>query len=463
MFTKYNIFFWILHVLISVASIASPQFIIVWYGTTLFLSIWVLLRKKNISLNLTVFLLYFSGMEMAIKLQNVGLPHEVIKYTCIMLMFLAIIKDKTKTLKIWPIVFILLLLLSIPFGFGEVEAERYRQLISANLSGPFLLLLGLFYYFRVHIFDKDSISNILLSFILPSLVTTILLFVVTPDVKTISFSTNANFSASGYGPNQMSSSLGIAASFIVFSLLYNFKITPSKLISFFLIGIISYRIILTFSRGGLFTLILLSIAIIFIYLKNSELKIKKRMWIISLFTFSLTLGGMYLYNKVNLISDGALQERIFGEREFNNMEEVNDYSSGRSEIFLADLEIFNDNILGIGPGIGYYSRKEYGYQVNVSAHIEYTRLLAEHGIFGLVVLFGLLKHALTVLKQKVNAENKALIIILLGTSMLFMSHSATRIAAPMVLFSLTAVFLSKDKVSLTPIQGNINFAKKFIQ
>ncbi|GAB5555130.1 MAG: hypothetical protein Sapg2KO_47210 [Saprospiraceae bacterium] len=443
MLSNYKNTFWVLHLLIAIAILVTPATVVAWYGVSLIIALSVLLRTKNLSQNLTVFMVYFAGMEMVIKLMSVGLPHEGIKYTCILLILVALLRSHSKINRYWPVGLIFLLLISIPFGLGQVNTERFRQLLSANLSGPVLLFLGLFYYLRVQVFDKKSISNFLLAFVLPSLVTTILLFIVTPNVESISFSTNANFSASGYGPNQMSSALGIAATFLVFSILYDYKIVPTKWLALLLIGLITYRIVLTFSRGGLFTLLLLTIIMIVLYLRNDNVSVIRRLWITSLVTTGLITGGIFLFNNVNSISGGALEDRLFGEKQADGLVDFNDYSSGRLAILYTDLEIFSDNLMGIGPGMGYYVRKDYGYRVNVSAHIEYTRLLAEHGIFGFIVLLGLLKHAYQVLFTRCNSHYKTLLIIFLGTAMLFMAHSATRIAAPMILFALTAAFLPK--------------------
>jgi O-antigen ligase len=51
----------------------------------------------------------------------------------------------------------------------------------------------------------------------------------------------------------------------------------------------------------------------------------------------------------------------------------------------AEWQIFLKNpILGVGPGAGYEARKEIvGFRI--ASHTEVTRLLAEHGLFGLVI------------------------------------------------------------------------------
>ena len=66
----------------------------------------------------------------------------------------------------------------------------------------------------------------------------------------------------------------------------------------------------------------------------------------------------------------------------------------------ADLFIFvNNPIFGVGPGIGYYERLNHGLSQRVSAHTEYSRLLAEHGIAGIFVLLFILYKSFFILKN----------------------------------------------------------------
>ena len=46
--------------------------------------------------------------------------------------------------------------------------------------------------------------------------------------------------------------------------------------------------------------------------------------------------------------------------------------------------------MGVGPGGGDAERWIYGYGSTVGAHSEFTRMLAEHGLFGLISLISIL-------------------------------------------------------------------------
>ena len=80
-------------------------------------------------------------------------------------------------------------------------------------------------------------------------------------------------------------------------------------------------------------------------------------------------------------------------------------------------------------------REVYGYGKNVAAHIEYSRMLAEHGVFGLASLMLLLIIPISIF-YNINNPDKKIILILFGIlAILTMTHSAMRIAMPCLMYS----------------------------
>jgi len=109
--------------------------------------------------------------------------------------------------------------------------------------------------------------------------------------------------------------------------------------------------------------------------------------------------------------------------------------TGRIEIIQSDLEVFMENpVFGIGLGQSNYEHARY-FRVS-NTHTEYSRMLAEHGIFGLISLLILA----VVLGLKFLHKNepvvKAVIVACLTWGLLFMAHSATRLVAPSFLIGL---------------------------
>jgi hypothetical protein len=88
-------------------------------------------------------------------------------------------------------------------------------------------------------------------------------------------------------------------------------------------------------------------------------------------------------------------------------------------------------IFGVGVGMSFYRAE--GWKVT---HTEFTRLLAEHGLFGFSALvLILLAGCLTVWRSK-SLREKAVTASMIGWSLLFMLDKAMRLVAPSFAFGL---------------------------
>ena len=116
------------------------------------------------------------------------------------------------------LVYILLLLIGIAFVDIPYN-ESIRKAVAFNLSGPILLGLCAIYFYKREI-SFDKLLDMLFVMLLPVLSMLSLLYFKSPDVRQISFGGGANFAASGgYGPNQVSTILGLGM-FILAVLLF---------------------------------------------------------------------------------------------------------------------------------------------------------------------------------------------------------------------------------------------------
>ena len=74
-----------------------------------------------------------------------------------------------------------------------------------------------------------------------------------------------------------------------------------------------------------------------------------------------------------------------------------------------DLDIFYDNLfIGVGPGQANILREKYGFGKKVAAHTEFSRMLAEHGILGLISLLILIGVSGIYLELRKNIRHLAL-------------------------------------------------------
>ena len=163
---------------------------------------------------------------------------------------------------------------------------------------------------------------------------------------------------------------------------------------------------LTFSRGGIIGgmigVVLLCISVFISRVKfSNNLQITKArrifLYVVPLF-FVLILSA-------NFITKGQLLLRYQGESAGtlagSKDKDINSLTSGRYDLFFGDLELFKKNpILGVGVDQSRYSRNTHE---GVVAHVELSRLLAEHGLMGLIFgcfLFSIIFSKLYYLKME---------------------------------------------------------------
>jgi len=131
------------------------------------------------------------------------------------------------------------------------------------------------------------------------------------------------------------------------------------------------------------------------------------------------MGSFVILPRLENVTGGALESR------FTNTDPTN-----RVEIIKDELRVWRRYpILGVGPG----GSKFVGAS---TAHTEFARLPAEHGILGVVALLLLLIAAAKNIRKANSIEGKAIAVCLIGWSFLFMLNAAMRLAAPAFAFGL---------------------------
>src|SRR5690606_8792899 len=124
------------------------------------------------------------------------------------------------------------------------------------------------------------------------------LFLYTPSLQEGIISMSGNYAATGgYGPNQISTVLGLGA-FLIVTRLFTVRNKLINIIDLFLLALMGYRAVITFSRGGVFTALgCMAAFIIILYYKQ-----KNRERSQSLFNIILILSSIFLiwsYSSIN--------------------------------------------------------------------------------------------------------------------------------------------------------------------
>jgi O-antigen ligase len=98
--------------------------------------------------------------------------------------------------------------------------------------------------------------------------------------------------------------------------------------------------------------------------------------------------------------------------------------------------MFIDNpAAGVGPGVGPYVRASYG-GFRAASHTEYTRMLGEHGILGLLSLACLLYVAVRAFRATRARQIRGVCCAMLMWAGLFLAVYSTRLAAPAIVLGI---------------------------
>lgn len=372
---------------------------------------------------------YIVGAEVFIRMTGGNVLYEASKYLVILFTLMGVF---TIRLSKQPIPYIIYVFLLIPgilvAGFNATVQTSLRTDIAFNLSGPICLgIVSIFCYKRK--VSYQNMHHILFYMALPLVAMTTYLFLYTPDIRETITGTGSNFAASGgFGPNQVSTVLGLGM--FVFALRF-FMQSPNmflKIVNGILIAAMSFRGIVTFSRGGVITALFMIAAFIYFYFKKVNIKTKFK--ISRLVFIFIGLGvAVWLFS---LIQTSGLIENRYTNRDALGREKV-DISTGRSNLISFEIDEFlNNPVLGVGVGkIKALREQKEGFLA--ASHNEMSRILSEHGLFGVTALFILL---LVPLFFRFSNKSNIFFYSCYVFWFLTINHSAMRIAAPAFVYGL---------------------------
>ena len=377
-----------------------------------------------------IFSAYIVGIEVLLRMTSAKLFWEFGKYSIIYFLLLGILRQRSKIVIYTPILFYLLLLIPSVFMVPFDGFSQWRQDVAFNLSGACCLAISSLYMYNKTI-DKSMLKNILFALTLPIISMSIYNIIMMPELSSYYFQPYSNSETSGrFGPNQVSTLFGLGIVSILIMQMFKTNLFGSVTIDYSILGLFCSLGLLTFSRGGIMAAIIsFSVSFSYFMFRKQKKILILRNGIGLLF---VVLISWYL---IVSITDGVISQR-YGIGKTSYSERLFIDFTGRLEIYSIDLSIFSDNFFtGVGPGQANSLREVYGYGKNVAAHIEYSRMLAEHGVFGLASLMLLLIIPISIFNN-VNNPDKKIIMILFGLlAIITMTHSAMRIAMPSLKYS----------------------------
>lgn len=366
---------------------------------------------------------YIVGAEVLWRMSKASVFWEFGKYATVAILVIALLKNKKKLQAPWlPILYFLMFIPSMFLTINSLGwTERARELISFNLSGPLSAAICMLFFLQVEI-NEELINKTIWAMVYPLVGILSLAIYSTVTATAIDFGTEAVFVTSGgYGPNQVSAMLGLGAFGLILWMIQTNKKGGRLLAIALSLGFI-VQSFLTFSRGGIYNLVIALAAALLVLLSKPSKFVRS----FSIVFFILVIIGIFAFPQMEELTSGALSVR------FQNLDPTN-----RISLAEADLNLFFENpIAGVGPGMGTASRLFGGMS---AAHTEYTRTLAEHGAFGVFALLFLLLQLGIAFFKAPNTVARAWMVAFAVWSGVEMGHSAMRIVAISFLLGLAVV------------------------
>lgn len=389
----------------------------------------IIIRTKNKNNEVLFVAAYLVGVEVFLRMTGGNFNNEYIKLLVMLFMLLGMFYSNFSINSFIYIFFLFLLIpgILVTTGVENLNLDIKKALVF-NLSGPICLVIASIYTFKKRLLFSE-LQNILIAIGLPIVSTVTYLFLYNPSVKDVITGTKSSFETSGgFGPNQVSTILGLGM-FVFFTQLILFsKSKLTILLNGILFIFITYRAIVTFSRGGVITGVIMILVLLFLLFHFSNSKGKGAFVLVFVLT-ALMAVGIWGYS--------SMQTRGLIEKRYANQDakgrEKKDRLGGREAIIGTDLKLFLENpVMGIGAGMGMEFRKETTGHAS-AAHNEVSRMLSEHGLFG---LFGLLILLFTPCILYLGNKQHFYFLSFFIFWFLTINHAAMRIAAPAFIYAL---------------------------
>jgi len=406
---------------------------------------YVVLRKNANNEALFV-AAYIVGAEVFLRMTEGNLFEQFAKYGVMGILLIGMIYRgfSKNALPYW--IFGLLLLPAIFLSFFTLNFDTdIRKAITFNIIGPITLMVSAIYCYQRKI-SFEQIKTIINMLAYPLMATLVYMYLYTPSVKDVVTNTESNFETSGgFGPNQVSTILGLGIFLFFVKIVLSSKTVLIRNINILFFVIITFRGIVTFSRGGVITgfVMIIIVVLLLLYYTKSQAKSK----VVMLVVFGLfALVGIWSYSSIQ--TSGLIDKR-YANQDARGREKLSKLT-GRERLIESEFKMFLDNpIFGIGVG----KNKEYRLEttgIDAASHNEITRMLAEHGMFG---LFGLIILLITPMVLYLNNQQNIFVFSFVVFWILTINHAAMRLAAPAFVYALSLLKVSFVDEKSTAISG----------
>lgn len=422
----------LIHLIIGAMLYYVPLFPKIYGYSVIIGGIFYIINSKNANNEVLYATAYMVGSEIVLRMTDGNPVYEFSKFGVMIFMAIGVYFSGISKYGVAYWIFLLLLIPATIYTTTELNYTiSLRKEISFNISGPVCLAVCSIYNYSRKI-RSEQLSNIFLCIGMPVISCLMYLTLYAPSIKELVLDTNSNSATSGgFGPNQVSTMLGLGMFVFVSRLMFNSK-TKYVFIANLLISIwMTYRGLITFSRGGMITgFVMIAVLIIVSFFFISSANKIRMLVMIGFVSLIFVIAWNYSSDQTNGMIDKRYANKDAAGRE------KEDKLSGRGELAEDEFETFKRHpIIGVGVGRSMEQRFERTGEI-IASHSEITRMISEHGslgILGLMILF--LTPLVLYLDNKYNVYLLSCLIFWLLT----INHAAMRLAAPAFMYSLSLI------------------------
>jgi hypothetical protein len=403
---------------------------------TIAVAVWLVGIRRNAEAMVCI-AAYVAASDVLWRMTKSSVPWEVSKLLLILIFLVAMVRIIRRPRRIGlPLLSLLLLTPSAVvtlerFGLGPNGRER----LSFELAAHVALVFGVIVLSNLKV-ERQVLAGILWVIIGPVVAVNTVATSATVGLRSSDFSGHLSNEASsgGYGPNQVSALIGVGAMLAVFLVFFD-KRLPLRIVAGGLAVWFLAQSALTFSRGGSFNLVVALIVAVPFFLRTAQMAMRFFL-VAGIAAIVITFGMIPVIQHIT--------GNQFGQR-FTSSD-----PTLRTDLMRSELDAWQDNLaLGVGVGmmertVGDKGAADRGELPKLPTHTEYTRLLAEHGVLGLGVIFVLIGLAVRAVRSQKLRSGRIFAVVLVCWCAAEVGHSATRLALVPMLFALASMPIVAD-------------------
>jgi hypothetical protein len=407
-----------------------------WLPTLVILTLVVFNRNRN---NEAFFgSMYIIGSEVIWRMTGGYVTYEFAKYSVALILVVGkVVEQKQIPFNRSTILYVISFLPATVISLNSLPSPQLFSQLSSILSGAICLTAAVI-YFTGRIVSAPVFFKALQTFGFTLVTLLLVLYIKTPDLESIEYTAESNFTTSGgFGPNQVSTVIGFGLVIMVILVWSGRRLTGFLLTDGLFSAALLFRGLLTFSRGGILAALLSLAAFVLIMAIRKQNSFQSNLRIIFLLAAGFSIVYI-IWARVSTITQGQIVNRYTGKDTHGHA--TRNVSSGRFALNEDELLTFYESpILGAGIANSKFIRLER-LNLFVNTHNEFTRIPAEQGIIGIAGFIMLL----VTLRKHYNRRSQFAKGTLYAFTVFFivtLTHSALRMSLAGMTFGLALIML----------------------